>query len=90
MFPKLHQSVTGTILVADDHASNRELLQELLTAQGFNVISVPDGVAALDTLATTPIDLASSVISGYNGSERTSSAACTDCGRFPRPYPRFA
>jgi putative two-component system response regulator len=57
MFPKLHQSVTGTILVADDHASNRELLQELLTAQGFNVICVADGVAALDTLATTPIDL---------------------------------
>jgi putative two-component system response regulator len=51
------QPVTGTILVADDQASNRELLEELLTAQGFNVISVPDGVAALQKLAETPVDL---------------------------------
>ena len=51
------QPVTGTILVADDQASNRELLEELLTAQGFKVISVPDGAAALQELAKTQIDL---------------------------------
>lgn len=57
MFQKSHQDVTGTILVADDHASNRELLEELLTSRGFNVISVPDGEAACEKLATTPVDL---------------------------------
>jgi CheY-like chemotaxis protein len=33
MFSKSPQPVTGTILVADDQASNRELLEELLTAE---------------------------------------------------------
>jgi putative two-component system response regulator len=51
------QPVTGTILAADDQASNRELLEELLTAQGFKVISVPDGVAALKELAEKQVDL---------------------------------
>src|SRR5260370_3122754 len=57
MFPKSHQPVTGTILVADDHASNRELLEELLMAQGFKVVSAPDGAAALEELTRTPIAL---------------------------------
>ena len=30
-----HQPITGTILVADDQAANRELLQELLTTHGI-------------------------------------------------------
>ena len=42
------QSITGTILVADDQPANRELLEELLTTQGFKVITVPDGAAALE------------------------------------------
>jgi putative two-component system response regulator len=56
----LHQStqpITGTILVADDQDTNRELLEELLTSQGFKVITVPDGGAALEQLAGTQIDL---------------------------------
>jgi len=51
------QSVTGTILVADDQAANRELLDELLTAQGFRVVTVPDGAAAVDELSKTHVDL---------------------------------
>src|ERR1700747_3602498 len=51
------QLVTGTILVADDQTSNRELLEELLTAQGFKVISVPDGIAALKQVAETQVDI---------------------------------
>src|ERR1022692_2422039 len=47
-----HQSVTGTILVADDQAANRELLDELLTTQGFRVVTVPDRTeSVLFTLA---------------------------------------
>jgi putative two-component system response regulator len=51
------QPVTGTILVADDQASNRELLEEILTPQGFKVISVPDGIVGLKVLAETQVDL---------------------------------
>ncbi len=52
-----HQSVTGTILVADDQPSNRELLEEFLSAQGFKVIAVEDGAAALEQVAKSQIDL---------------------------------
>jgi putative two-component system response regulator len=43
--------------VADDNASNRELLEELLAAQGFTVITASDGAAALQELTRTQIDL---------------------------------
>jgi len=52
-----HQPATGTILVADDQASNRELMQELLSRQGFKVVTAPDGASALEQLATTQVDL---------------------------------
>ena len=54
---QFHQSVTGTILVADDQSANRELLDELLTTQGFRVVTVPDGAAAVEELTRTQIDL---------------------------------
>jgi putative two-component system response regulator len=57
MFSRSQQSVTGTILVADDQASNRELLEELLTAEGFKVATVSNGAAALEQLVIVPIDL---------------------------------
>jgi putative two-component system response regulator len=50
-------SVTGTILVADDQASNRELLEELLSEQGFKVITAPDGASALEQVSTSQVDL---------------------------------
>lgn len=53
-----HQPITGTILVADDEASNRELLDELLTTEGFTVITVPDGAAALEESSKAQADLA--------------------------------
>jgi cyclic di-GMP phosphodiesterase len=48
---------TGTILVADDQAPNRELLEELLTTQGYKVITAPDGAEALARLSEAPVDL---------------------------------
>jgi putative two-component system response regulator len=57
MFSKSPQPVTGTILVADDQVANRELLEELLTAEGFKVASVSDGTAVLEQLSIVPIDL---------------------------------
>src|SRR5258707_1962852 len=52
-----NQLSTGTILVADDQSSNRELLEELLTTQGFKVIGVADGAAALEELSRVQADL---------------------------------
>jgi len=57
MLHQSHQPITGTVLVADDHAANRELLEELLTAQGCKVIAVPDGAAAVEQLIRTQVDL---------------------------------
>jgi putative two-component system response regulator len=57
MLQQSHQPITGTILVADDQASNRELLHELLTPQGFQVVSVSDGAAVLEQLTRTQVDL---------------------------------
>jgi putative two-component system response regulator len=51
------QPITGTILVADDQAANRELLEELLRTQGFKVIAVSDGAAALQELSRAQADL---------------------------------
>ena len=47
----------GTILVADDQLPNRELLDELLSAQGFKVIVASDGAEALKQVANESIDL---------------------------------
>ena len=52
-----HQYVSGTILVADDQAANRELLDELLSSQGFNVLTAADGASALEHLNLVNIDL---------------------------------
>lgn len=51
------QPITGTVLVADDQTANRELLEELLTAEGYQVITVADGAAAVAELARTQFDL---------------------------------
>ena len=56
----LHPSqepITGTILVADDQAANRDLMEELLTAQGYKVITVRDGASALEELSRSEVDL---------------------------------
>lgn len=57
MLSESNHLVTGTILVADDQIANRELLDELLTTQGFKVITVADGAEALHQLARVPTDL---------------------------------
>ncbi len=57
MLQQSHLPITGAVLVADDQAANCELLEELLTAQGCKVTTVPDGAAALEELTRTQFDL---------------------------------
>jgi putative two-component system response regulator len=57
MLCQSHHPITGTILVADDQAANRELLQELLTTQGFKVITVSDGADVIQELNRAQVDL---------------------------------
>jgi putative two-component system response regulator len=52
-----NQPTTGTILVADDQVPNRELLEELLSTEGFKVVIAADGAEALHQASRVPIDL---------------------------------
>lgn len=52
------QAHEGTILVADDNEANRDLLVSLLSREGYQVLSVPDGKQALDRIRADSIDLA--------------------------------
>ena len=52
-----NQPIHGVILVADDQAANRELLEELLSTQGYKVITVADGPSALEQLTKVETDL---------------------------------
>lgn len=45
------------VLVADDHAVNRKLFKALLEQRGHVVITVDDGVAALESATSSPFDL---------------------------------
>jgi cyclic di-GMP phosphodiesterase len=47
----------GTILVVDDLASNLDLLQRLLSAQGYSVLTARDGEEALSVVAQSPPDV---------------------------------
>jgi putative two-component system response regulator len=51
------QTVGATILVADDQDANRELLEELLTADGFQVVTAADGEQVLEAVSRNQIDL---------------------------------
>jgi putative two-component system response regulator len=68
---QFNQPITGTILVADDQSSNRELLEELLATQGFTVITASDGAAALEEVARIHPDLVllDVMMPGLNGFE---------------------
>jgi putative two-component system response regulator len=48
----------STILVADDNETNRELLSDILTGEGYKVICVEDGDQALHEIQIRTVDLA--------------------------------
>ena len=47
----------ATVLIADDDAGMRESVSRALRREGFHVLAVEDGTAALETLRKTPVDL---------------------------------
>jgi len=52
------QGHRGIILVADDNEANRELVSELLSAEGYRVVCAPDGRHAQQAVDGGSIDLA--------------------------------
>ena len=64
-------SMTGKILVVDDDAANRELLEELLRNNSFDVVTARDGREAIDTFAERQPDLVllDAVMPGLDGFE---------------------
>jgi len=48
----------GIILAADDNEANRELLSDLLSAEGYRVVCAADGQQALERVDSDSIDLA--------------------------------
>lgn len=49
--------MAGKVLVVDDDAVNRELLQEFLAAEGLEVVSAPDGRSSLEVFSRLKPDL---------------------------------
>lgn len=45
------------ILIIDDEASVREVLKDILSDEGYEVLEAPDGIVGLRLLKTEPIDL---------------------------------
>src|ERR1700758_1957403 len=83
MFLGSPQSVTGTTLVADDQAANRELLEELLATQGFKVITVTNGAEVIQELARSQVDLVlmdvmMPQLTGFQACEKIKNNADTD------------
>ncbi len=48
--PKVNANILGPILVVDDDAGIRELISETLADEGYEVLAVPNGLAALKAL----------------------------------------
>ena len=45
------------VLLVDDDGKLRKLLQEYLEGYGFQVVALPDGTAALETIREKPVDI---------------------------------
>jgi putative two-component system response regulator len=52
------QAHRGNILLADDNEANRDLVGEMLTAEGYNVVTAADGQEAQRVVESGSIDLA--------------------------------
>jgi putative two-component system response regulator len=53
----MEDAMAGKILVVDDDAANRELLEEFLVAEGLEVVTAPDGRSSLEAFARLAPDL---------------------------------
>lgn len=51
------QSVSGRILLVEDHDTNRQLLSDYLTFLGYQVLAIADGAAFFSTLSNFQPDL---------------------------------
>lgn len=80
--PAAQQQSADNILVVDDTASNRQLLTDLLTGQGYDVRVAPDGPTALMLAQAEPpdlllLDIAMPGMDGYDVCRQLKSQATT-------------
>jgi len=71
-----------TVLVVDDEVENCEVLNLLLTAQGFRVVTAEDGAAALEAVAASPpdailLDVMMPVLDGFETCRRLKTQPST-------------
>src|SRR5262249_47946842 len=59
------RELTGRVLVVDDIAANRDLLERRLTREGHQVVPVENGAGALDLLLAEHFDLMMPGMSGF-------------------------
>lgn len=52
------RSSRATILIADDNEASRDLLCDLLSDEGYNIVSAADGNQALDAIHNKSVDMA--------------------------------
>ncbi len=61
----------GTILVAENEATNRHLMEQILRIAGYDTLTATNGREALEVLATRPadlvlVDISMPVLDGYH------------------------
>jgi len=63
--------MSATVLLAEDDAPSRQIYFTVLNGEGYSVIGVPDGQAALDVINSRPVDLLLTdiMMPGMNGIE---------------------
>jgi two-component system, cell cycle response regulator DivK len=67
--------MSGRILVVEDHADNRQILRDLLTSAGYDVVEAHDGAMGLAVAAAEKpdlilMDIQLPVIDGYEATRR--------------------
>jgi two-component system cell cycle response regulator DivK len=67
--------MNGRILVVEDHADNRQILRDLLTSAGYDVVDAQDGAMGLAAAAAEKpdlilMDIQLPVIDGYEATRR--------------------
>lgn len=71
------------VLVVEDNAELRHVLEEALGSEGYHVLATGDETEALDVLRTSPVDLLISDLTGPNNDDDTIEAVREEFPNLP-------